>query len=163
MFKIIVFFFVFTLSACQKNEPEKAADHSELSSEPVTAGGTPSPYQTEAEAEAAVQKALLGDPDAAWGLSLYFHERGDAVRKEYWERSAVLNLSGSAFDVIGGGLLYSDDPCSKMRGIYLIELGSRVLPPGKRHFMDRWMPEVARAKESVNAAGDKHCLEATPE
>jgi hypothetical protein len=52
-----------------------SSDHVE-----ITPGGTPSPYRNAEEAEVAVQKALQGDGAAAWGLTLYFLERGDSVR-----------------------------------------------------------------------------------
>ena len=89
----------------------------------VTPGGTPSPYKTPREAEAAAVKALGGDADAAWGLFLYFTgEPFDRERANYWMQIAVENRNPNALYYYGERLGESDDPCRNLRAIYFLEL-----------------------------------------
>jgi hypothetical protein len=163
MQKLGVLVFVLLLSACGRGTPVASPAANPTTDSAVTAGGTPSPYENAEQAEIAVKKGLQGDPEAAWGLAFYFKEHGDSVRAAYWERAAVLNLSGPAIVTLGGSLLYKEDVCSKMRGIYLIEFGLRALPADQKHHIDDWMTEVERAREAIRAAKNPVCLNATPE
>ena len=124
----------------------------------ITPGGTPSPYKTQGEAEAAAVKALSGDADAAWGVFLYFTgEPFDRDRASYWMQIAVENGSPNAL-YYAAKLSASDDACKALRGVYYLELALKFTPESDTQHSASLRTEIASARERVAKMSGSDCL-----
>jgi hypothetical protein len=128
----------------------------------VTAGGTPGPYTTEFEAQAAAVKALSGDPEAAFGLFLYYTgDRFEAQRMIYWLQIAAENGKADALNYFGSRLSSSDDPCRILRGIYFLKQANKSMPnTSQPEGRAKGQTEIDIAGERLRKLPSANCLRA---
>jgi hypothetical protein len=148
------------LEGCSPNSPaiSQAGSNQQAA---VTPGGTPSPYKTEREAQAAAVEALGGDADAAFGLSLYYTgEPFDRARNSYWLQIAAENRNANALYYFGTRLLASDDSCRIMRGIYFLELITKLDPGSQPYDAASLRSQINSASERIQKMPSADCLRA---
>jgi hypothetical protein len=117
---------------------------------------------SDAAAEAAAQKALRGDADAAWELVGYYSgEHFDRQRNEYWYQIAIDNRNSSALTHLGQNLSTSNDPCVVLRGIYVLELALKSLPTAEGDDAESLRREIDKAVALSRTMTPGSCLNTT--
>jgi hypothetical protein len=123
----------------------------------VVAPATPSDVfeMSKAEIRSAAGKALAGDGDSAWALSLYFANNRDESRASLWAKIAVENGSPYATISVGYDALTSNDPCEQTRGIYLIHRALNM--PASFQNRAGFVQEANRVQEKLRRLGKLDC------
>lgn len=147
------------LGGCSEQDARHDAQLSAEKELTTTPGGVPSSLRSPQDAGLAATNALNGDATAAAELVLYFlGERNDLEKARFWEQIAIENGHSGSLLTRGNVLISSEDPCLRLRGIFMLERALMDLMPAAKVDGNDWHQMLARAKDRTKNVSGESCL-----